>query len=253
MTKLAGFFLNFWTHPFLWVAEDECECWVKFDIHDAHEVSVHNRDRFTGHVRIPHPDAMISTSGHQRVQRLTVVKTLDTLKYLFRYCICVEAPKPDLNSESSRGGRRLLRLNFFIFTQFSGKNWSNSSLVPPLGVGTPYGKSWMRHYYIKLISTQRHLSDLAEAEHVGLVFASDGVHDDERSPGIEAARHDAVVVGHVADPLDALPVDLPLLPVHHEPTMVNQLLKQENVFAVKILDLPLQNFKRRASSWDQCT
>ena len=71
-------------------------------------------------------------------------------------------------------------------------------------------------------------SDLAEAEDVGLVLAPDGVHDDERPPGIEAARHDAVVVGHVADPLDALAMDFPLFGVRHEPTMLNQLLQEEN-------------------------
>ena len=54
---------------------------MKSNVHDAHKVSVHDRDGFTRHVRIPHSDAVIRTSGHQRVQRLTVVKTLDTLKH----------------------------------------------------------------------------------------------------------------------------------------------------------------------------
>ena len=36
--------------------------------------------------------------------------------------------------------------NFFIFMQFLGKNWLNSMLVPPLGIGAPSsGKSWICH------------------------------------------------------------------------------------------------------------
>ena len=78
--KVDAKFFNNRTYPVLGEAEYERECRVEFDVHDAHEVSVHHRHGFTCHVRIPHPDAVISTSGHQCIQCLTVVKTLDTLK-----------------------------------------------------------------------------------------------------------------------------------------------------------------------------
>ena len=78
--KIEAEFLNNRKYPVLGVAEDECECRVELDVHDSHEVSVHHRHGFTRHVRIPYPDPVIRTSGHQRIQSLTVVKTLDTLK-----------------------------------------------------------------------------------------------------------------------------------------------------------------------------
>ena len=68
------------TYGFLGVAEDESECRVEFDVHDAHVVSVQHRDGFTGDVRVPHPDPVVSTPRHQSIQFLTVVKTLNTLK-----------------------------------------------------------------------------------------------------------------------------------------------------------------------------
>ena len=56
---------------------------VYFDVTDAGVVTAQYPDRPGDHVRVPDADQVVQTAGHQNVQLLAVVETLDSLKKIF--------------------------------------------------------------------------------------------------------------------------------------------------------------------------